>query len=664
MSRSDSIKTRGEDYVSARSSAGPHDKYHIPSVLEHSTKDSSCSASASRRRTWSPTPVNKRRKRNESPEIEIQRPFRTEDSSTAGRIPIILEKGPPRDILFQCPEQKTLYYSTVWYKLLAQADFLACSRCYLTHIKGTSLTHSFVRFTPPTGAPSRCRFWVPRVVSILWPQALRCQSVRGILGYAKRRDVIPDCPNDGSELEPPEKKRRWLCYVDEEIGRLECCEACYEDRVVGTAFASKFEATPELSEDTESKKCILSIPNIHYSLESYAKCGDWTSFLVAARQRLRAPDCKGEMVPTSSTDWFIRLETGPFLICEACFLDKVAMTTFRDYFTQAGDNAHNANGNFRCSLAVGSVMVALEAARARDDYAVFTNAIQAITNSKFCSREGIRGGPWYTLQGGCRGFQICHACYCGIIAPCELGPFFDLADAETNSDSAVRLCDLNPAAPRFASFVEKLAQVVDVGDFSVFDRFVRQILVRSPCPRGSTSDTRLWCCADGCTVCPECFKTVVADTAFARRFVIQRVSQPPAAVVCSLSSPRMRRKWAEACRNESIEEFLSIARFRQEVYKRARSGIQRLQRLHGSRVGLALADVLLDSRVTAENVRMVLSAGEDVSASRNSSRNDLLATSTDSDALEKFMKDIIASTRRKEEQQLIKEIKDVWNAIN
>ncbi|KAK8867458.1 hypothetical protein PGQ11_006036 [Apiospora arundinis] len=587
-----------------------------------------------------------------------------EASSTAGRKPIIRKNGPPSEVLFQCPEEKILYYSTVWYRLAAQPDFLVCSRCYVSHIKDTFLARPFTRFTPPVGAPSRCRFWVPRIVSILWPQALRLGSIRKIIEFADRRKTIPDCPEVGSDREDPEKQRRWFSYVDEQIGRLDCCEACYEDRVLGTAFASRFEVASEpLNNDAEPRKCMLRYRSVQHSLETYARRNGWAAFLAAVRQRLRASNCRGELVTACSTDRIIQIGANKYLwVCESCFLDKVATTAFHGHFSRAGNHTPDANGKFRCALASGPMVVALEAARIRNDYRVFKTAVKDITKSKFCSQSGIRGGPWYTLQGGCEGFQICQACYCGIIAPSEMGSFFDLADSQANSDSMVRLCDLNPASPRFLCYVEKLAQVVDIGDFSVFDRYVRRIVLVSTCPRRTTGNMRLWCVADGCTVCPECFETVAADTEFAHRFVIQCVRQP-SPTICSLSSSGMRLKWAEACRDGSIEDFLTIARFRQEIYEQASSAINHIKRLHGSRFGQALADILFECSVIAKKGHHV-SAREDHSASGNSRPDSLLTPSTASTTFEDLVRETLADTRLKEERWLIEEIKSVWDMID
>ncbi|KAK8060780.1 hypothetical protein PG996_010710 [Apiospora saccharicola] len=469
---------RKEDGVSPTSSAETSDEYHTAPTSKQSTKASSSSASTKLPRAWTKPPDTKRGTVHEAhvassclPHSDT--PPETENPPTEGRIPIIREKGPPNDVLFQCPEEKTLYYATVWYRLSAQTDFLACSRCYVSHIKGSSLAHVFESFTPPAGAPSRCRFWVPRVVSFLWPRALRDQSVDDLIKFARNRKSIPDC-SEVNELEKFRRDQHWFTYDDEEMERVECCEACYEDRVADTAFADRFEeAASEPPDDLDSTKCILSIRYIQSALEFSSKGDDWISFLAAVKQRLRASECKGRMVTTCNTDWFTPIGQDKELwICEACFLDHVAMTEFHVYFTQARNHKPPVatTAEFRCTLSAGSMMVAFEAALKRNDYGMFSNAVKAIRSSKFCSPSGIRGGPWYTLQGGCANFQICQACYCGIIAPCEMGNFFDLADSQANSDSMVRLCDLNPAAPRFLSYVEKIAQVVDVGDFNIFAR--------------------------------------------------------------------------------------------------------------------------------------------------------------------------------------------------
>jgi hypothetical protein len=61
-----------------------------------------------------------------------------------------------------------------------------------------------------------------------------------------------------------------------------------------------------------------------------------------------------------------------------------------------------------------------------------------------------------------------------------MAPFFPLAARVPGLNL---LCDLNPAAPRFLIFVQKLAQAVDVGDFSAFNNYVLGISGVPPCPR-------------------------------------------------------------------------------------------------------------------------------------------------------------------------------------
>ncbi|KAK7926669.1 integral membrane protein [Apiospora marii] len=662
---------RKEDDVLPTSSVDSPDEYHTPPTSKESTKASSSSTVTGLPRTWTESPETKRRTVHEVPvRISWLPPFNQtpgpKTRSTGSRMPIIRANGPPNDVLFQCPEDKTLYYPTVWYRLSAQKDFLACSRCYVSHIKKSPLAHAFERFTPPAGAPSRCRFWVPRVVSALWPRAIRDQSVDNLIEFANRRKAIPDCP-EVSGLEETREDRPWATYDEEEPGKVECCEACYEDRVAGTAFADKFEeVAPEpADDDNENKKCVLSIRYIQRALDAFARSDDWTGFVAAVRQRLRASECKGRMVTTFTTDRFTQVGQDEELwICEACFLDLVAMTDFQVHFSQAQDHTLPiaARAQFRCALSAGSVMVALEAALTRNDYGMFGNAIKAITSSKFCSPSGIRGGPWYTLQGGCDNFQICQACYCGIIAPCQMGPFFDLANSQANSDSMVRLCDLNPAAPRFLSYVEKLAQVVDVGDFSVFSKYVRRVAGAKPCLRGSQSNQGIWCCIDGCTVCLDCFETVAANTVFAHRFTMQRLIEPPP-VVRSLSSSRMRLKWADACRNGAIEDFPSFAKVRQDIYKQATSTIERIKQVRGSRFGQALAELLFEYRAAAEKGN-TLTSREDRLLKGKSRPNSCLVASPQCATLEKLVQETLKGTKRREEQLLIEQLENAWKEID
>jgi hypothetical protein len=154
-------------------------------------------------------------------------------------------------------------------------------------------------------------------------------------------------------------------------------------------------------------------------------------------------------------------------------------------------------------------MVAFEAALVREDFSIFRGAAQTILEIEACKVDGIAGSLWYTICGGSTDFFICQACYIGIITTCEMSAFFRPA---TRDHNLKHVCNLNPAVPHYLHFVEKMAEAVDVGDFSLFSRFVRTLSGVSRCPGREALFDAAWWSSGNCTMCPECYKTTISGT--------------------------------------------------------------------------------------------------------------------------------------------------------
>ena len=70
--------------------------------------------------------------------------------------------------------------------------------------------------------------------------------------------------------------------------------------------------------------------------------------------------------------------------------------------------------------------------------------------------------------------------------------------------------------------------------------------------------------------------TVISDTSPAENFVLERRIDPN---ICSLYSPLMRRKWAEAHESGSFDEFLAYCRRRLGAYAQTISVAVKIKRL-------------------------------------------------------------------------------------
>lgn len=486
-------------------------------------------------------------------------------------------RGPPNAVIRQCPRTRPLAYSYIWYRLGDEPDFLVCSQCYECHIRSTSLADSFLRFRSETGSPLRCRFWVHTMSAYLWPHAVIRDDLTDVVDYAKRRTKMLDCA--GFRDHTQSAGTVWYQPSDPNASHFLCCSACYEDYISSTIFAPYFIPKREQLEEGQVWICDFHSPFMSNIIPSLAKTGNWDEVRFAISLRKQLPVCQAQWVEVSSCGWVTVPELeGHLWICESCYLDRIVLTPFRDQFKSVSQRITfniDPGRKIRCALSYGPMMVALEAAISKHDFKVFFDAAQIVLWSRFCDSAGISDDDWYTLKTVPGHFHICKACYTGIMTTWQMRSFFQKIEREPGRK---QLCDLNPAAHEFLPLVEHLAQAVDVQDFSRLSDFVRQFLAVPPCPDRTALTEAEWYTFDSCAICPRCYGTYTTDTSLAERFTLQKLSDP---TICSLGSPRMRRKWTAACKNGSIQDFVTYSDLRSQVHKNT----------------IAIADLIKDTKL-------------------------------------------------------------------
>ncbi|CAJ2512448.1 Uu.00g054630.m01.CDS01 [Anthostomella pinea] len=360
----------------------------------------------------------------------------------------------------------------------------------------------------------------------------------------------------------------WYSPLEPQWAQLVACEACYEDKVRSSPFSERFVVLANSEVKHDDQVCQFGRPYLATALEHHGPAGDWQGFVSAASRRAHVAECRSKRrTYVRGRTWyrFRRRMTG-LRICEACYLDRVASMPFAPEFQRLSHDelATLDEEQVICAFSVISISLAWGSAVVRNDYGIFCNAVKVIMQSHPCDAGGIKGVPWYTIEGGGSGFNVCQACYAGIICPYELGQFFILAQR----DPEVRLlCDLHPTAPRFPLFVRKLAQAVNVADFSIFSLYAQRLCSIPICPRAQAKSDTPWYFLEDCAVCPECYETVVSHTALAGQIAVTytRVRRP---TLCGLYSMSMKRRWAAACTSGKIDEFVRFARHRLQVYGR------------------------------------------------------------------------------------------------
>ncbi|KAK9438697.1 integral membrane protein [Metarhizium brunneum] len=544
--------------------------------------------------------------------------------------PPVVASGPPRDIVRYCPEDRVVEYSLYWYHLPEIPGFLICTKCHEDHIRGTPLAGQFKRILAEEGSSSTCRFWYPRVKDHLWKQALQRNDLDGLRAYATHRLTIPNCK--GKEATTGKEGVKYYGMRDNEIKGFITCEACYEDKIAGTAFASSF--TPRDGQGAEDKWiCDTNSAYVNRALARFAEGNDWAGFVEGATRRLQLPVCEGASKPASEGPWYVfRRKLDNFHACATCFMDKLALTAFEGAFDAVNQNVgfdawmEMLGQRWTCDLTNNSlpVLVALEAALYDDDVDGFWETARTVSKLVPCTVKGIVRGNWWTLGGGCDDFDICEACYVGVFKAKGLGGFLEPA---ARDPEATLVCNFCPASPRFRQFADKYLEALDRGVFSYYGDCVRKFAAVAPCPGIHDREKAKWWGYPEALFCEDCYVGFVADTPLAASLPV-RGELDQRAQICQVWSPRMRGLWTEACAagepgsgasDERVAAFRAFGDKRLQVYLQTVPRIKFLRDMKEMRMMNAMHQGQLSLMYSGMNSMAVLSGTTDGNLHGNSS---------------------------------------------
>ncbi|KAM6511735.1 hypothetical protein FALCPG4_016734 [Fusarium falciforme] len=500
--------------------------------------------------------------------------------------------GPDWQVMPYCPENRVVGYSLDWYRLPDVPEFFICTRCHADHIAATHLAGQFERVKQPDGSASSCGFYVPRVKEVLWPQALQSNDLSALRAYMKKRPEVLACK--GKAQVTGAEGFKWFQMAQNEINGFVTCEACYEDHVVGTPFEHQF--SPSRPHPQEEKwTCDMAIPYVQKMVTQTAKQNDWQGFVAAAKKRLELPVCEGEVVEASSRTWYLpRRKIKDMYVCEACYLDRLALTRFNGEFEPyqrpAGFDGFLAQLGERwaCDFADNKISMsfALEGAIYQRNFDVLWNAANAILSLVPCTKHGIIRGKWWTVTGGCPDLNICEACYNAILIPAGVGHFFEQAERDQTVDIVCNFC---PSGSRFGVFLLKFAEALDKGVFSYYSDYVKKWAGVPECPGIKHREKGRWWGYGEALFCPDCYLSFVADTPLADSLPVKDVYDERA-LVCQIWSPRMRKMWLEVCAagppgspesEAALNEFRAFGTKRMEVYN---ATVPQIQFIHGMKM--------------------------------------------------------------------------------
>ncbi|PKS05454.1 hypothetical protein jhhlp_008830 [Lomentospora prolificans] len=494
--------------------------------------------------------------------------YREPSSQSWNQIAPEVAKGPaPPDTVTECIDSP-MEFPTTWYTHPRASEFYICSKCHYDFICGTRLESELRGERTNDRKPRVCRFSKPRVKDFLWPLALSEGSFEQVLAYMQRRPSISDCK--GTVGAKGTEGINWFSPIQNCVPGMVICEACYEDSVAFTRFASKFEKKEEQGPN-DTWACDLPLHYIYTELKKRSKVDDWPGFVTETNARMKMPACpKWGPVGVATRKWFTptfgSYEQGGVLICVACYCDYVLNTDQTQYWKDAGDGLGQRFGEVRCATGQFNVSIAMGRAQGCKDFSIFWNAIEKGNREEYCNANGIKDGKWFTFRSNPANFGICGGCFAIILEPLGLAHHF--VPKAGVSKGEVLLCCLNPKSPRFISYTKNLLEAFFTRNVAAYEKYAVEFANLPICKRDEDFKGGVWYGWEQCHICPECYHEFVKGTALDASMTYRGVLLKDESCMCEMYSPRMRALYQEACTKSppDASELLAYSDQRRIVY--------------------------------------------------------------------------------------------------
>lgn len=478
--------------------------------------------------------------------------------------------------LYACPTPpESLAFPTYWYRLPDDDHSLICTKCYEDKLHSTPfaslLRCDYLDFGPRSVAT--CDFNTPRIDSLL-RQAVASNNFQPLCSFAEQRLSIKSC--SGTQRIKGGNGLKWFKPINDVIPGFVCCEACYEDVILGTNFRPNFVLDWEQQPTDQTWSCDLAIPYLRRSLQGCERRGEWHGFVQASRHRMSLPTCvSGVPVLALAKKWYNTVRPSPIrdmTVCEACYLDRAGwQEDVAQHFAQAVFSPLDFNSRLICHFQLAPMAASSDILLARGMFDKWHHFASLTMSKPRCNQEGIVDGEWYGLPDptdatrNIENFDICAACHAGWNQSANWGHLFRRLNYPP---ATLRLCDLNPSSPRYSQYVDKWNQVYFTRDPAPFIDYVSRFASLPKCQSTRRLENATWYGNKDASllICPSCFEEAVRGTHFASAFPLHNTLLP-AGHHCSLYSSRMREKYAEACKQRSLDSLLSFAAQREQIYQ-------------------------------------------------------------------------------------------------
>lgn len=389
----------------------------------------------------------------------------------------------------ECPNNETLSYGAFWFQHKDVPAFSICSTCFEFHIRRTVLENSFsCSVISADNQAARCMLGVPYMLRLLWPQAIASNDLQDVVAYMRARASTSHCHGHRGVAGSASEKVKWFQAEDNSIPGFICCETCYNAYIVGSSFENNFLPSITSQDPNDTWACDISMPYLNKAISEYSRTNRWSAFVIAAFKCLSTQPCAGiNSVKAHTRKWY---KCRDVMVCETCYLDKMAFTIFDEEFSIRDVVDPQDQGlDIICDLTPLPMRLSLAAALIDSNLAMFWNTIESQRVTPMCTKNGITGGTWYTLKGGCENFEVCQTCYPGMVSAFGLKDLFELQHERPPNQTSV--CDFCPDAPRFRDYMVRYNIALNTPTKEPFMTFVKSI-ASTPLCRGSESYQSQW----------------------------------------------------------------------------------------------------------------------------------------------------------------------------
>ena len=463
-----------------------------------------------------------------------------------------------RQTLVECPQPPNgLAFAAYWYRLRGTDGFRICTRCFEEKAASSRFTSLFERYwyTPPPGQQVCCSLNNGRAHQ-LFDNALHSGDLGPFLSFAVRRSNMPACP--GTMGCPGGNDHRW--YGIRDIPDFMACETCFEDFVLVSCFSQHFTPYPQQQNPDDIWACDIAIPFIKRCLEQYSSTQDWSTFVNASRYRLTLGQCTGEEIAVATRRWYSPLAVPEMMICETCCFDELLLSGATDHFSEYAQKDFYGSETARCAFGKFSVRIASKCLL-EQDYQRWQHAMERIMTLPPCG-GAVHDGEFYMLVNPWTqqptDFGMCESCFVGCVQSANMSCLF----RRTRIPSAA-CCEFSALNDRYTRSLKRFTEaVVTQNTARLVDYAIRAVDIH-PCARDNySSDTQnvCWWGTDDFVFCAECYDELGKDSYFAAQFKYQGTFDARPEARCDMWSDEMRLAYSEACRQQTLTEFIPFAR--------------------------------------------------------------------------------------------------------